>query len=79
MSLIGWIGAYSVQMLFWVWVVCWGGAERLEGTLASFFLVSWFAPEWSSEGIKLFGWLMLIGSTIWFLVGIFLPEARFIW
>jgi hypothetical protein len=76
MPLVIWVILYSVGVVFWLWVIFWGGAEWLEGTLASGFLVSIFAPRWSSEGIKLFAWLALFGSTVWFVLGIFIPEAR---
>ncbi len=79
MSLIVWITLHFGNTLFWLWVVRWGGAEWLEGTLASGFVINIFAPRWSSDGIKLFGWGILIGDIIWFLVGLFIPEARFYW
>lgn len=55
----------------------WGGAETLEGTIGSAFLISYFAHRWSAEGIKAAGWLVLIGHTIWFIAGIFSPKLRF--
>ena len=55
MPLTTWIGAYAVAVLACVWLIRWG-AERLEGTFASGFLCSWFAPQWSADGIKVFGW-----------------------
>jgi hypothetical protein len=65
-----------LDALFWLWVLRWGGAERLEGTFASGFLVSWFAPKWSAEGIKLFALLSLVGTLLAFAVGLFVPEIR---
>jgi hypothetical protein len=76
MPLVVWIILYLVGVVFWLWVIFWGGAEWLEGTLASGFLVSIFATRWRSEGIKLFAWLALLGNTTWFVLGIFIPEAR---
>jgi hypothetical protein len=75
-SLTGWIIIYLLDLLFWLWVVRWGGAEWLVGTFASGFLINFRAPLWDSDGIKLFGWLMLIISTILFVVGLFVPEMR---
>ena len=77
MTLSGWIIIFLVQVLFWIWVIRWGGAERLEGTFTSGFLISWLAPRWSAEGIKLFAWLSLIAGTAWFFAGLFYPELRF--
>jgi hypothetical protein len=68
-----------MNALFWLWVVRRGGAEWLEGTFCSGFLIHIFAPRWSAEGIKLFGWLMLVGNVILFLIGLFVPVARFYW
>ena len=75
-SLLTWIGLYGAITLFWIWIIFWNGAERLEGTLASGFLVDWFAPRWSADGIRLFAWLSLILSSIVFVLGLFVPELR---
>jgi hypothetical protein len=75
-SLAEWITIYLLDLLFWLWVVRWGGAQWLEGTFISGILINLRAPLWDSEGIKLFGWLMLIISTIWFVVGFLVPDLR---
>jgi hypothetical protein len=79
MSLGAWILSYLGDLLFCLWILRWGGAERLEGTLASGFLISWLAPRWEAEGIKLFVLLSFVLTTGWFLVGLFVPEARMSW
>ena len=71
-----WIASYLANLGFWFWIIRWGGAERLEGTFTSGFLVSILAPGWSAEGIKLFGWCTLVVSTTVFVLGIFLPDFR---
>ncbi|MBM4341661.1 MAG: hypothetical protein FJ110_19215 [Deltaproteobacteria bacterium] len=76
MSLTWWTIAYVVDLVFWLWVVRWGGAEILEGTFSSGFLISIFAPRWSAEGIKLFGYGTIIISTILFVLGIFFADFR---
>jgi len=77
MSLGLWGLFYVLDVLFWLWVVRWGGAEWLEGTFTSGFLIHLLALRWTAEGIKLFGWGTLILSTIWFVLGLFYPELRF--
>jgi len=77
MPLIAWIIAYALNMLFWLWIVRWGGAERLEGTFSSGLLISVFAPKWSAEGIKVFGYGAIIVSTIGFVLGVFFPDFRY--
>ena len=72
-----WIAVHVSYTAFWLWVLCGGGAERLEGTFESGFLVSAFAPRWSAEGIKAFAFGMLIIGTIGFGSGYFMPEIRF--
>ena len=52
MSLVELITFYLLNLAFWLWVARWGGAEWLEGTFLSGFLVSIWAPRWSAEGIK---------------------------
>lgn len=77
MSLTSWILIYGVELLFWLWILRWGGAEWLEGTFTSGLLISIFAPRWSADGIKLFALLTLIAGTIWFVIGIIVPDVRF--
>jgi hypothetical protein len=71
-----WILCYLIDFLCWAWVIWCGGAEWLEGTFASTFLVSWLAPSWSAEGIRLFAWLSLLVSVVAFVVGFFVPDLR---
>jgi hypothetical protein len=75
-SLTAWIILYLLELLFWLWIIRWGGAERLEGTFTSGLLISYFAPGWSAEGIKLFAWLTMIAGTVWFIAGLFFPDLR---
>lgn len=77
MSLSALIVLYLIQLLFWLWVVRWGGAEWLEGTFTSGFLIHFFAPRWSADGIKLFGYGTILMSTIYFIVAMFNPEFRY--
>ncbi len=76
MSLTNWILFYIAELLFWLWVIRWGGAKWLEGTFTSGLLISVLAPNWSADGIKLFAWLTLIVGTIWFIIGLIVPQAR---
>jgi hypothetical protein len=76
MSLTWWVVTYLADLLFWLWVVRWGGAEKLEGTFSSGFLISILAPQWSEEGIKLFGYGAIVISTVLFVLGIFFADFR---
>ncbi len=76
MELIAWIFAYSLNLLICLWIVRWGGAEWLEGTFLSGFLLNIFAPRWNADGIKLYIWLTLLISSVWFVLGLFWPEIR---
>jgi hypothetical protein len=77
MSMLLWVGLFALASLFWCWIIFWGGAEALEGSLASMFLINRFAGEWSADGLRLFAWLSWIISGLWFVIGVFTPEARF--
>ncbi len=68
--------AYFLNLVFWLWIVRWRGAEWLEGTFLSGFLVHIFAPRWSVDGIKLFGWGAIVMSTVMYVAAIFSPELR---
>ncbi len=76
MSLTELIITYLINLVFWLWIVRWGGAEWLEGTFISGFLVHIFAPRWSAEGIKLFGWCAILISTLLFAVAALFPDYR---
>lgn len=76
MTLSQWTILYIIDLLFWLWILHWGGAERLEGTFTSGLLVDIFAPRWSADGIKIFGWCILLGSTVLFIGGLFYPGIR---
>lgn len=75
-STLCWVTGYGIDLLVSIWILRWGGARYLEGTFASGFLVSMLAPRWSAEGIKFFVLVTLAASTVWFFVGLFVPEAR---
>jgi hypothetical protein len=77
MSLIELTITYLIDLIFWLWVVKWGGAEWLAGTFTSGFLISIFAPRWSSDGIKLFGYGAILISTIFFVIAVFSPDFRY--
>ena len=76
MTLFWWVALHAIDALFWLWVLRWGGAAWLEGTFASGFLVSIFAPRWSEEGLRMFAFLMLIVCALSFLTGLFFPAVR---
>jgi len=73
-----WIVFYFFELLFWLWIIRWGGAKWLEGTFASGLLISTLAPAWRAEGIKLFAWISLIAMSIWFVAGLANPSLRFL-
>ncbi len=78
MSLLLWLALYLVILLFCLWLIRWGGADLLGREYLSIFLISHRAPTWGSEGIKLFAWLTLVAHTIWFLIGVFKPDTRYL-
>ncbi len=76
MSVSIWVMIYIANSLFWKWVLSWGGAQWLEGWKAWFFL-EWFAADWNAEQIRAYALLAWIITTIWFVVGLAVPAARF--
>jgi hypothetical protein len=76
MPLLVWVAGFAATSLLWAWILFWGGAEWLEGTMASGFLHV-LAYRWSADGIKLFVGLTWLFEGIWFAIGLFLPSARF--
>lgn len=76
LSFLVWMVAHAAEALFCLWVLRWGGAERLEGTFASGFLISSFAPRWSAEGLKMAALILLVFCGISFAAGLFVPSLR---
>jgi len=77
MSTGSWIALFVAQMLFWLWVARYGGARWLAGRTAALVLLIYpHAPRWGEEGLKLFGWLSLIASAAWFVLGLADHDVR---
>jgi hypothetical protein len=74
--LLFWVLLYALETAFAAWIIKGGGAERLEGTVTSGFLISIFAPRWTANGIRIFVWLTWGLSTLAFGIGLFSPEFR---
>jgi hypothetical protein len=72
-----WVLPYLASAAFSWWVVWGGGASWLEGWRAPFFLEWLLSYTWSSEQIALYTLICWVGHTVWFLVGLFEPMARF--
>ena len=78
MSLFAWIVYHLISFSFLAWLYFGNGAQRLEGTFRSGFLIHLLAPSWSAEGIRVFALCSGVLEAIWFVVGIFVPGIR-IW
>lgn len=70
-----WLIYHGLGMLFWLWLLCWGGAERVTGWRA-WGLIGWFAGHWSAEQLRLYALLLLALQGIWFIGGLFSPAWR---
>lgn len=76
MSLPLWIALYVGNTALVWWVVWGGGASWFEGW-RSLLIVDWlYAHRWSAEQIALYTLICWVGHTIWFVVGLFVAEAR---
>ena len=54
--------------VFAAWVVFLGGAEWLEGTIKSGFLIHAAAPFWHAAGIKAYVAITWVGAVLWVLI-----------
>ena len=59
---------FAVVTAFAAWVVFFGGAERLEGTLKSALLFEASAPFWHAAGIKAYAAISWLGTLLWLLL-----------
>lgn len=75
MSLTSWIGGFVVLSLFYFWILALGGAKWVEGW-KSFFIIDWFALDWTAEQIRLYVLVIWVLHGIWFVLGIFQPQLR---
>jgi hypothetical protein len=75
MSLALWTVWHAAKALFCLWVLRWGGAERLEASFASGFISS-FAPRWSAEGLRMAALILLVLCAVGFLAGLLVPSLR---
>jgi hypothetical protein len=79
MSLSWWVILFAAFSVFSLWVLRWGGAERLEGWKSMFFIDWAQAFQWDAEQIKLYFLALWVLCAAWFTIGLFLPMARFSW
>jgi hypothetical protein len=71
-----WLLLYIANTGFVWWIVWGGGAAWFQGW-RSLAIVDWlFAYRWNSEQIALYTLVCWLGHTVWFIVGLFVPEAR---
>ncbi|WP_445115650.1 hypothetical protein [Acinetobacter sp. WZC-1] len=76
MSLTVWILLFCINSLCWKWIISWGGAEVIKGWAAGIFF-DWLVSDLNAEQIRAYSLLVWIGSGIWFIFGLFVPEVRF--
>jgi len=79
MPVLEWVIVFAATSLLWAWILFWGGADWLEDTFLSGFLVHPLSSRWSADGIRLFVGFTWLGESIWFVVGLLAPQARFWW
>lgn len=75
MSLLWWSAIHALEAVFLLWVLRWGGADRLEGTFASG-IFSTFAPRWNAEGLRMAALILLVFCAISFVAGLVVPSLR---
>ena len=79
MDLMTWVGLYAIELVGLCFILFGGGAEWFARSTVAGLLSGLWWHDWDAEQIKLYTWLVLIGTTIWFLLGVFVPACRFQW
>jgi hypothetical protein len=72
-----WIGLFVVESFFCWWIVFGNGIDTMAGIVAAVLLGADLF-RWSESGIRVFVGLTWIVLAFWFVVGLALPEARFV-
>ena len=70
-----WCLLLALESLYCWWIIGYGGERWIEGW-KSFFMIEWFALDWTAEQIRLYVLIIWCFSVIWFIVGIIKPELR---
>lgn len=70
-----WILLYLITVIFWLWVLKWGGSDYLVGWKA-WGLLGWFTGHWDAKQIEFYAFILLVIESIWFIAGLFSPVAR---
>ncbi|GAA0322138.1 hypothetical protein [Psychrobacter aestuarii] len=70
-----WTVLFAVYSLYAWWIIGYGGARWIEGW-KSFFLIDWFALDWSAEQIRLYVLIIWLFGTVWFVLGLIYPALR---
>ncbi|MEW8106217.1 MAG: hypothetical protein AB2801_14500 [Candidatus Thiodiazotropha endolucinida] len=68
MSIFEWTLIHALIALFWLWILIWGGAKKLEGW-GAFFLIDWLAARLDKEQLRLYALLSLVIQVIWYVIG----------
>ncbi|HBL97881.1 hypothetical protein [Psychrobacter pacificensis] len=76
MSLSLWFMLFILETVYCCWIIGYGGAKWIEGW-KSFFMIDWFALDWTAEQVRLYVLIIWGFSVIWFIVGVIKPELRF--
>jgi len=71
-----WVLFFFFNSLIYKWIISWGGAKILKGWLAGFFLES-LVSDLTTEQLRAYALFIWILTTIWFVLGIFIPTLRF--
>ena len=75
MNLFEWTLIHSLTALFWLWILNWGGAKKLEGW-GAFFTIDWLAARLNAEQLRLYALFCLIMQFVWYVIGALNQEWR---
>lgn len=76
MDILSWVVKFSLNSIWWKWLISWGGAQKLEGWM-TFIVSDLFVTNWTSSQIQFYSKVAWVFSSIWFILGLFFPELRF--
>src|SRR5690606_14915288 len=71
-----WFILYLLNLCFCGWIFYLGGDHRLEKPWLGGFLFGAWPTEGRTETFRATAWLSLIGSTLWFVIGLLWPWMR---
>lgn len=77
MGIICWILLFIIHSLILKWILSWGGAKFINSFYVAKIFFSFLNTDLNEEQLRFYTLVIWVMITIWFVLGIFIPNLRF--